>query len=158
MRCPTTLTWVSSTGGLGHVFEIMNTNIKKYAVGSPAQAAVQGAEDLLAQHEFTADQVIKIEIKLPAGAAHVTDDRNIPDINTQYLVAGTLIDRGFSFAMAHDVERMDDPAIRKLRDVSTIVPDPTTDGTRSAPSPSAWTTGGSSACSSRTSAARWTTR
>jgi 2-methylcitrate dehydratase PrpD len=120
------------TGGLGQVFEIMNTNIKKYAVGSPAQAAVQGAENLLAQHAFTADEVTAIEIKLPAGAAHVTDDRNIPDINTQYLVAGTLIDRGFSFAMAHDVERMEDPAIRKLRDVSTIVPDPTTDGTRSA--------------------------
>lgn len=120
------------TGGLGEVFEIMNTNIKKYAVGSPAQAAVQGAEDLLARHDFTAEQVGAVEITLPAGAAHVTDDRNIPDINTQYLVAGTLIDRGFSFAMAHDVERMEEQAIRRIRDVSTIVPDPSTDGTRSA--------------------------
>ena len=116
--------------GLGHRYEVMQTNIKKYAVGSPAQAAVQAAEDLVATHGLSPGQIAAIEIRLPANAAYIVDDRKMPDICVQYLVAGTLLDGVFTFAMAHDEARMESPDVRRLRDVTTLVPDETTSGTR----------------------------
>ena len=119
------------TDGLGSSYELMQTNIKKYAVGSPAQAAVQAAEILIAEHGVTAGQIEAVEITLPAHAAHVTDNRAIPDINVQYLVAGTFEDGQFTFAMAHDVDRMTTPSILRLRERTTIVPDESLGTTRS---------------------------
>lgn len=116
--------------GLGERYEIMRTNIKKYAVGSPAQAAVQATEDLVDQHGLSADQVAAIEILLPANAAHVVNDREMPDVCVQHLVAGTLLDGKFTFAMAHDHERMHAADVLALRAVTTLTPDETTAGTR----------------------------
>jgi 2-methylcitrate dehydratase PrpD len=116
--------------GLGTRFEIMETNIKKYAVGSPAQAAVQAVEDLVAEHALAAADVAAIEILLPANAAHVVDGREMPDVCVQYLVAGTLLDRGFTFAMAHDHERMRAHDVVALRELMTLTPDESTSGTR----------------------------
>jgi 2-methylcitrate dehydratase PrpD len=115
--------------GLGTRFEVLATNIKKYAVGSPAQAAVQAAEDLVGQG-LAADDVDAVEVLLPDNAAHVVDGRDMPDVCVQYLVAVTLLDRGFGFAAAHDHARMADPAVRALWDRTTLVPDPATRGTR----------------------------
>lgn len=109
---------------LGTYYEIMRTNIKKYCVGSPAQAAVQAVEDMLAEHDVKHTEVESIEIRLPAAAAHVVDSRSMPDINVQYLVAGTLVDGSCNFTMAHDEERLrHDPVIRKLLDNTTLVAD-----------------------------------
>jgi 2-methylcitrate dehydratase PrpD len=117
--------------GLGSEYAVMETNIKKYAVGSPAQAPVQATEDLIREHALTADQVSAIEILLPAHAAYVVDNRETPDISVQYLVAGTLLDGGFTFAMAHDDPRMDTPDIQRLRQATTLTADESTRGTRS---------------------------
>ena len=109
--------------GLGERFEVTRTAIKKYAVGSPAQAAVQAAVDLVAAG-LTPDDVETIEIILPRELAQVVDGRALPVINVQYLVAGVLLDGGFSFAMAHDAERMSHPAITQLTARTRLTPDP----------------------------------
>ena len=101
--------------GLGERYEIMHTNIKKFAVGSPAQAAVQAMLELVEEEPIDPAQVTNIRIVLPHDLARVVDDRSMPDINCQYLVAGTLVDRAFTFAMAHDDDRMTDPVITALR-------------------------------------------
>lgn len=116
--------------GLGERYEIMETNIKKYAVGSPAQAAVQAMEDLVREHSLTAAEVDAIEILLPSNASHVVDNRDMPDVCVQYLTVGTLLDGGFSFAMAHDENRMANADVRALRAVTTLTPDESTKGTR----------------------------
>ena len=116
--------------GLGERFEVMRTNIKKYAVGSPAQAAVQATEDLIEQHGLTAAQIERMEIHLPADLARIVDSRHMPDINCQYLVAGTLLDGRFSFQMAHDDKRMDAADVRSLIDRIELLEDESTRGTR----------------------------
>lgn len=118
--------------GLGERFEIMHTNIKKFAVGSPAQAAVQAMLELVEEEPIDPSRVAGIRIVLPHDLCRVVDDRSMPDINCQYLVAGTLVDRGFTFAMAHDDDRMTDPVITALRKVSELVPDPAKAGVRTA--------------------------
>src|SRR5690606_37397378 len=69
---------------LGERFEITRTAIKKYAVGSPAQAAVQAAVDLV-EAGLRPDDVADLEIVLPRELAEVVDARELPVINVQYL-------------------------------------------------------------------------
>lgn len=109
--------------GLGERFEVARTAIKKYAVGSPAQAAVQAMVDLV-EAGLRADDVAELEIILPRELAQVVDGRALPVINVQYLMAGVLLDGGFSFAMAHDVERMSHPAIAALTARTRLTADP----------------------------------
>lgn len=118
--------------GLGERYEIMHTNIKKFAVGSPAQAAVQAILELVEEEPIDPQQVTGIRIVLPHDLCRVVDDRSMPDINCQYLVAGTLVDRAFTFAMAHDDERMTDPTIMALRGCTELVADPEKAGVRTA--------------------------
>jgi len=116
---------------LGSRYEIALTNIKRYSVGSPAQAAVQAAEEIV--QEFSPDlaRIARIDIVLPADLARVVDDRGMPDVNVQYLVAGTLIDAVCSFKMSHDVARMTAPTVMALRERTHLRPDDSLAGTRS---------------------------
>jgi 2-methylcitrate dehydratase PrpD len=45
----------------------------------------------------------------------VVDNRDIPDICLQHMIAVMLIDKTASFAAAHDKARMDDPGVRRQR-------------------------------------------
>ncbi|CAN5703149.1 MmgE/PrpD family protein [soil metagenome] len=117
---------------LGERYEIMHTNIKKFAVGSPAQAAVQAMLELVEEEPIDPAQVSNIRIVLPHDLCRVVDNRSMPDICCQYLVAGTLVDRGFTFAMAHDDDRMTDPVITALRANTDLVADPEKAGVRTA--------------------------
>jgi len=118
--------------GLGSRYEVTRTNIKKFAVGSPAQAAIQATLDLVATEDPAPADVVGIEIVLPGDLAQVVDGREMPDINVQYLVAGTLLDRRFSFTMAHDPARMSKPEVRDLVNRTTLVADPEVVGVRTA--------------------------
>lgn len=117
---------------LGDRFEIMRTNIKKFAVGSPSQAPVQAALDLLAADPFEAADISEVTITMPHDLAPVVDGREMPNINVQYLVSGTLEDGRFSFAMAHDAERMREGATTELVRRVRLVPDASVTGRREA--------------------------
>jgi 2-methylcitrate dehydratase PrpD len=107
---------------LGTRFEICNTNVKRWAVGSPNQAVLDALEAMLNEQPVTADDVDRIEIELAANAVAVVDNRDMPGVCLQYLVGAMLVDGTLTFASAHDVDRMRDPRIRRLWDRTTIVP------------------------------------
>lgn len=109
---------------LGQVFEIMNANIKKWSVGSPCQALLDSLEALMAEHGLSPGAVTKMEARVPAVEAHVVDNREMPDICLQHLLALLLIDGGLSFDNTHDYARLDDPQVRALRGKITLVADP----------------------------------
>ena len=110
--------------GLGRDFEIMNAHIKKWSVGSPCQALLDSLEALMAEHELRPARVTRIEARVPAVEAHIVDGRAMPDICLQHLLAVLLIDGGLSFASTHDYARMEDPAVRALREKIVLVADP----------------------------------
>jgi 2-methylcitrate dehydratase PrpD len=119
---------------LGKRFEVAETNIKRYSVGSPAQAAVQAAEDLVVQHgrPFAADELAGIEVRLSSDMARVVDNRSMADINVQYLVAATLLDGSCTFVLAHDAARLRDATIQQLIARTELIPDDTLLGGRKA--------------------------
>lgn len=102
--------------GLGTRYEVMMTNIKKYCVGSPIQAAVDALLNIIRAHRIGADDVEAIVATLPAAGARIVDRRNMPDINLQHIMAITLLDEGLTFAAAHDYQRMREPKVLELTD------------------------------------------
>jgi 2-methylcitrate dehydratase PrpD len=98
---------------LGERYEVTRTNIKKWSVGSPIQAPLDALANLRKKHPFEADQVQQVVVRSYDIAA--VNDREMPDINLQYMVAVMLLDKTASFRSAHDKNRMTDPAILRQR-------------------------------------------
>ena len=59
---------------------------------------------------------------MPDDRLHIVDNRTIPDICLQHLLALTLADGTLTFASAHDYARMDDPAVLAVRRRIEVVP------------------------------------
>jgi 2-methylcitrate dehydratase PrpD len=93
---------------LGERYEITRTNIKKWTVGAPIQAPLDALESLIKKNRFQPDQVKQIVVR-------VVDNREIPDICMQHLIAVMLVDNTVSFKSAHEIARMKDPAILQQR-------------------------------------------
>ncbi|NND49896.1 MAG: MmgE/PrpD family protein, partial [Rhizobiales bacterium] len=109
---------------LGSRFEIMLTNMKKFCTGFPIQSAMEALLIAVDEHGFKADDVEKIVARLPVSGAHTVNDREMPDINLQYLFACALLDGEVTFDAAHDVERMTEASVMALRNRMTVVGDP----------------------------------
>lgn len=109
--------------GLGQRFEVAQTNIKRWTVGSPIQAALDALDALRRRHPFTAEEVQAVEVRLATQQARVVDGRDMPDVNMQHMLAVMLLDGTASFAAAHDLARMRDPAVLRQRAKVRLVPD-----------------------------------
>lgn len=108
---------------LGERYEITQTDIKKWTVGSPIQAPLDAIEAIRGKRDFEADQVKKVTVRLAPSVANVVDNRDIPDICLQHMVAVMLLDKTVSFHAAHDKPRMQDDAILKQRAKVNLVRD-----------------------------------
>ena len=100
---------------LGVTYEIMNTNIKRWSVGSPIQAPLDSLLDLIRAHRLGADDVERITVRVARQGANTTDNRAMPDICMQHLCAVMLTDGIVTFESAHDEKRMKDPRVLAVR-------------------------------------------
>jgi 2-methylcitrate dehydratase PrpD len=112
------------TAELGSRYEVMLTNIKKYCVGFPIQSALEALTALMAEHQLKADHVERVTARIPESGARTVNDREMPDINLQYVFAVTLLDGKCSFEAAHSFERMKDPGVVALKERVTLIGDP----------------------------------
>ena len=110
---------------LGERYEVMNTDIKKWTVGTPIQAPLDAIDNIRRKHPFEADEVKAVIVRLAPTVGAVVDNRDIPDICLQHMVAVMLIDKTASFHAAHDKPRMQDAAVLRQRRKVTYVPDAT---------------------------------
>jgi 2-methylcitrate dehydratase PrpD len=108
---------------LGERYEIVHTNIKKWTVGSPIQAPLDALETMRKKHPFEADQVQKVVVREATGDARTVNNREMPDICLQHMVAVMLLDKTASFAAAHDKPRMQDAAVLRQRAKVELVAD-----------------------------------
>jgi 2-methylcitrate dehydratase PrpD len=109
--------------GLGSRFEITRTDIKKWTVGTPIQAPLDAVEAIRAKRPFDAGQVKAVVVRLAPSVASVVDNRDIPDICLQHMIAVMLIDKTASFKAAHDKARMADAAVLRERAKVQLVKD-----------------------------------
>jgi 2-methylcitrate dehydratase PrpD len=103
------------TRGLGSTYEIMNTNIKRWSVGSPIQAPLDSLLELIRAHGVKAGDVERLVVRVSRQGANTTDDRHMPDICMQHMCAIMLLDGIVTFRSSHDEKRMKDPKVLALR-------------------------------------------
>jgi 2-methylcitrate dehydratase PrpD len=111
------------TEKLGERYEITRTNIKKWPVGSPIQAALDALEILMKLHPFNANEVQKVFVQLATDEAAIVNNREIPDICLQHMVAVMVMDKTVTFSSAHDKARMKEPATLREREKVKLIPD-----------------------------------
>lgn len=108
---------------LGKRYEVTETNIKRWTVGSPMQAALDSLEWLMREKGVRPDDIEAVRIHLAPRASRTVDDAPMPNINAQYLAAVMLVDGTLTFGSSHDTARMEDNTVRALRRRVCIVPD-----------------------------------
>ena len=107
--------------GLGERYEIMNTNIKRWSVGSPIQAPLDALAILI--REISVPDIEKIIVRVAHQGANTTNNRDMPDICMQHLCAVMILDGTVSFKTSHDEKRMRDPKVLALRKKVELVGD-----------------------------------
>jgi 2-methylcitrate dehydratase PrpD len=112
------------TRGLGRDYEILRGAIKRWPVGGPIQGPLHVLRDLIEQHRITAGDVVEVIARMPDKELEIVNNRDMPDISVQHLLAVMLLDGGVTFASAHDFKRMRDPRVQKLRERIKAVGDP----------------------------------
>jgi 2-methylcitrate dehydratase PrpD len=99
---------------LGERYEIDRTSIKKWTVGTPIQAPADAMDAMLKRQPIPPDQVREIILRMDPRTS-VVNNRDMPDICIQHILAVMLIDKTLTFRSAHDKPRMQDPAVLRQR-------------------------------------------
>jgi 2-methylcitrate dehydratase PrpD len=106
--------------GLGREYEIMNTSIKRWAIGYPIQAPIDAVLNLIEKHGVAAKDVDRVVITIDDQGARTVNQRTMASINIQHLTALMLLDGDITFASAHDEKRVRDPKVLALKDRITL--------------------------------------
>ena len=108
---------------LGETYGVTQTTLKKWTTGGPIQAPLDALDNLLKRKPFQADQVKQVVVRVATSAGYTVNNRDMPDICLQHLVAVMLLDKTVSFRAAHDKARMQDPVVLRERAKVQLVPD-----------------------------------
>src|SRR3546814_20061116 len=91
--------------GLGSRYEILAASIKKWCIGSPIQAALDSLTALIAEHNLKPADVAALRAIMTDDRFTIVNDRDLPDVCPQHLLALTLVDGGRTFAPPPDSPR-----------------------------------------------------
>jgi len=111
--------------GLGSRFFVAETAIKPFSVGYPIQAPLDAFLRLQREHGLGVDNVARIVLRLPEDGARIVNNRSMPDVNCQYIIAAALVNGGpISFSDSHSYERMADPQVCAAKKRIELIADP----------------------------------
>jgi 2-methylcitrate dehydratase PrpD len=100
---------------LGRTWEVMRSNIKNWSVGSPIQAALDSLLALIRAHGLTPANVRRMHVQVQDTESEIVNNRDMPDICMQHLLAVMLVDGGLTFQTSHDDARMHDLEVLAVR-------------------------------------------
>ncbi|MFC2021498.1 MmgE/PrpD family protein [Chloroflexota bacterium] len=109
--------------GLGSRYFINETAIKPFSVGYPIQSPLDAFLKLHREHGLSLDNVDRIVVSLPEDGARVVNDRAMPDVNCQHIIALALVEGTVSFEDSHSYARMKDPRVRGAKARVQLVAD-----------------------------------
>jgi len=109
--------------GLGSRFFVTESAIKSFSVGYPIQSPLDAFLTLVREHGLSASNVESIVVRLPEDGARIVNNRSMPDINCQHIIAVALVDGGVSFEDSHSYERMADPRVRAVKERVQLIAD-----------------------------------
>jgi 2-methylcitrate dehydratase PrpD len=110
--------------GLGSRYFVTETAIKPFSVGYPIQAPLDAFLRLHREHGLNENNVERIVVRLPEDGARIVNDRAMPDVNCQHIIAVALVNGTVSFSDSHSYERMADPKVRAAKERVKLIADP----------------------------------
>jgi 2-methylcitrate dehydratase PrpD len=110
--------------GLGSRYYVTETAIKPFSVGYPIQAPLDAFLRLRREHALNENNVERIVVRLPEDGARIVNDRSMPDVNCQHMIAVALMDGTVSFEDSHSYERMAEPKVRAAKERVQLIADP----------------------------------
>jgi 2-methylcitrate dehydratase PrpD len=108
---------------LGSDYAIMGVNFKFYSAGYPIHAPVEAALALQARHEIRAEDVLRVVVQMPSFAASVVDDRDMPSICLQDMLAVAMVAGRLGVQEAHSASLLVNPDVSRLRNLIEVVGD-----------------------------------
>lgn len=111
--------------GLGRNYEIMRGGIKRWTAGGPCQGPLHVLHEVIQHHHIGLNDVTRLVARMPTTEIWVVNDRAMPEISLQHLLAVMLVDGTLTFASSHDESRMNDPKVRRARKLIHAVADDT---------------------------------
>jgi 2-methylcitrate dehydratase PrpD len=64
-----------------------------------------------------------ITVRLPEDGARIVNNRSMPDVNCQHMIAMALVDGKVTFASTRSYQRMSDPAVLAVKEQVNLVAD-----------------------------------
>src|SRR3979411_227983 len=80
------------TDKLGERYEVVRTNIKKWTVGSPIQAPLDALQALMKENSLKGSDIKEVIVRVATSEAKTVNNRTMPDISLQHLIAVMLED------------------------------------------------------------------
>jgi 2-methylcitrate dehydratase PrpD len=108
---------------VGQRFTITSCLIKKYPVGSPMMETVDATLTMLAKQPIPPEQIERIVVRIPESGARTVNNRRMPDVNVQYMVAAILLEGKLSFELAHDYGRFQNSRVLGLKEKVQLIGD-----------------------------------
>jgi 2-methylcitrate dehydratase PrpD len=110
--------------GLGSRYFVTETAIKPFSVGYPIQAPLDAFLRLRREHKLNPGNVERIVVRLPEDGARVVNDRSMPDVNCQHIIALALVSGTVSFEDSHSYKRMKEPVVLAAKARVQLIADP----------------------------------
>jgi len=110
--------------GLGSHFFVVETAIKKFAVGYPIQSPLDAFLILRKQYSLTPANVRSVLVKLPPDAMGIVGESAMPDVNCAHIIALALLKGTVSFADSYNAALMLDRSVLQQRAKVTVTADP----------------------------------
>ncbi|MBI2293369.1 MAG: MmgE/PrpD family protein [Betaproteobacteria bacterium] len=110
--------------GLGSDYKILQCGIKCWSVGGPIQGPLHVLQEMIDQHQLRPADVLKLVARLPDKELKMVNEREMPNISVQHLLALMLVDGTISFASSHDSSRLKDARVIAMRRRIQTVGDP----------------------------------
>jgi 2-methylcitrate dehydratase PrpD len=109
--------------GLGARFFVTESAIKPFSVGYPIQAPLEAFLTLVREHKLTIDNVERIVVRLPEDGGRIVNNRSMPDVNCQHIIALALVEGTVSFEDSHSYKRMSDSNVLAAKERVQLIPD-----------------------------------
>ena len=112
------------TKDLGTVYHVMDTSIKKYPVGAPIQAPLEGLFGIMREQKLSVDDIQEITITMAERFAWLVSNRPIKNISVEYLIAAAACYGKLGLDETHSESKWKDPKVQSVKERIRIIGDP----------------------------------
>jgi 2-methylcitrate dehydratase PrpD len=112
------------TKDLGLDYAVMGANFKFYSAGYPIHSSVEAVLAMKTDHGLNVEDIKSITVRMPSHPASVVNNRSMPSICLQHMVAVALVAGKLGFDEAHSSALHNDPVVLQLKSRVELIGDP----------------------------------